>query len=194
MGEDIGEFIYYSDKAIFTWLQDTLLADWMGSPGVYLGNIFLWTPLFVFAGAMIIQARPSRGGWNVFFALTGAVIAYQAAVLMSAFLHHPPPYYFAAQNGVLLPAFQLEASYSLPDWPMACFTALIGFLSGRFRRYGSPIKGHLTWLIPIFALFRILSGYAFPIDLLTSIVLGFFIGFLVLKVAEGMDSILDQQA
>ncbi len=191
MASSIGEFVYETDKAIFNWLQETFLADWFGTHGVYLGNIYFWTPLFVFLGALLVQVKPGRGGWNVFFALGTAIVTYQASVLLSSFLKHPPPYYFAALEGIRLPAFQLEATFSLPDWPMACFFGLFVFLRSRMKRYRRSIHP-LFWLAPLFFFFfRMIAGYAFPVDLLTSVILGHFIAFLMGKMAEGVDIILE---
>lgn len=191
MAASIGEFVYTTDKAIFNWLQDTLLADLLGAPSVYLGNIYFWTPFFIFIGALMVQSMIRRGGWNVFFALGTVIVAYQASVLLGSFLRHPPPYYFAALEGDLLPAFQMDYSFSLPDWPMATFFGLISYVAIRMRRYRKPLPWVL-WLAPfLFLLFRMLSGSAFPVDLLTSIILGHFIAFLMGKLSEGVDVILE---
>ena len=191
MAAGIGEYVYEADKALFNWLQHTMVADWLGGSSVYLGNVYFWTPFFVFCGVLVIMANPKRGGWNVFFALGTVIVAYQASVLLSSFLRHPPPYYFAAMEGIRLPAFTVEATFSLPDWPMAAFFGLFAFLKGRLRRYRRPFP-RILWLGPIlFLFFRLLAGYAYPVDLLTSILIGFFMAFLMGKLAEGVDMLME---
>lgn len=191
MAGSLGEFVYTTDKAIFNWLQNTLLADWLGESSVFFGNVYFWTPFFIFLFALMVQAKLRRGGWNIFFALGTVIVAYQASVLLSSFLRHPPPYYFAALEGIRLPAFQVEATYSLPDWPMAAFFGLFSFINRRLKKYGKPLPG-IFWIGPcLFFLFRLLPGYSFPVDLMTSIVLGSFIAFLMGKLSEGVDVILE---
>ena len=191
MAGSLGEIVYTTDKAIFNWLQETMLAEWLGEESVYLGNVYFWTPFFIFLGAMMLQAKRSRAGWNVFFALGTVIVAYQAAFLLSMFLRHPAPYYFAIKNEIVLPAFRFDVQYSLPDWPMTTFFALFTFINKRLRKYRSPLPIYVWLAVPLFVLFRLLPGYAFPIDLLTSIVLGHLIAFPMIKLAEGVDVILD---
>ncbi len=191
MAGGLGEFIYNTDKAIFNWLQHTWLAEWLGDASVLLGNVYFWTPFFIFLFALLVQSRTKSGGWNIFFALGTVVVAYQASVLLSSVLRHPPPYYFAALEGIRLPAFQVDASYSLPDWSMTCFFGLFAFVKNRMRRYSKPLP-NIFWLAPIlFFLFRLLPGYSFPIDLITSVILGHFIAFLMGKMSEGVEVILE---
>lgn len=194
MANGIGEFVYETDKALFYWLQDTLLAQWMGSWGVYLGNIYFWTPVFIFLLLLMILNRPHRGSWNVFFALGVVVVTYQASVILSGFISHPPPYYFYALEGIRLPAFQVEATYSLPDWPMAAFYALFSLIRIRMKSQRNRMPVYF-WLAPVlFFLFRLLAGFAFPVDLLTSVILGAFIAFLMARLADGVDVLLDGES
>lgn len=183
----IGEMINGLDRSLFealqTWLGQGAFAERM----FFVGNLYFWTPLFAFLAVLLYQMEPRRGAWNILFGFGVFVLSYQAATVLSVMIGQPAPYVFAALEGVKMPAFVEVVHFSLPDWATAALTGSIVFVGHRIRSHG----GHMPWivfLLPIFfCLGRILPGYAFPLDALTGILIGSFVGFLFNKLAQNFE-------
>ena len=190
----IGKFIYDFDQGTFHRIQDLFGSSFADTWMVYIGNLYFWTPVFAFALVALYLSKPKSGMLNLLFAAGSFVLAYQAASLLGRlFGRHAP---FLTQEIFLLrpiPPTTNDTVFSLPDWAMAAFVALLFFAHMRVRESRRPFPV-IVWsllVVPIIA--RIYAGYSYPLDIIFGILLGIVIGQFMVHFARNVEIVMAER-
>lgn len=172
------EKLRFVDQQIFLWFREHFQSPFTDGWSLWLGNVYLWTPLLIFLGFLVVMQRPQRGLSNLLFALACLIISYQAAFLLSFFIALPAPYVVEhLTGGPQLPAFRDIYLLSFPDYSIAAFMGgmvFVQFRLLRFRKLAFVLWG--TALLAI-AFFRIMAGNAYPSDIVFGILVGSVFGW-----------------
>lgn len=166
------------DQQIFLWFREHFQSPFTDDWSLWLGNVYLWTPLLVFLGFLVYMQRPQRGLTNLLFAVACLILSYQAAFLLSFFIAMPAPYVVEhLTGGQQLPGFRDIYLLSFPDWTIAAFIGGVSFVQFRLLKYRR--MAFLLWAtaLLIISFFRIMAGNAYPSDIIFGIFVGSIFGW-----------------
>ncbi|MEM7037954.1 MAG: hypothetical protein AAF570_13305, partial [Bacteroidota bacterium] len=190
----IGKMIYDFDMGSFEGIQRLFGSEFADNWMIYVGNLFFWTPLFVFVLVMLFRAKREVRWLNLLFAAGSFVLSYQCAILLGRMFARPAP--FHVESLFLLrpiPELSIHNMYSLPDWAIAATFATLLFSHVRIRAAGQPFPIILWSVLVIPVIARIYAGYAYPVDIILGMILGIIIGQFMVHFARNVEIVMAER-